>query len=345
MTEEGKEKDKIKVLLVSNISMSATKDQIFTMFQYVGRIEEMKIYPSEANIQLSTTRKSAFIRFDDERAVEVGQHLSNIVLIDQALNCIPWRQSSIPDEQAFLNSGDVTGLGERQLPPHVTNRVQDAGDGTKALLTIDPTLEQLGLPAYPPLPADTDQAKVEEIRRTVYVGNLPKSIDGQKVLDFFNCYVGEIDEAHHVDEPDDGASEVNDTIKILGQRTRGTPLGKRLPSRRLDLVMYLRMATGSDSLPCAYAYIEFSQQPSVSIALQNNGLEFEGRPLKIVHSRVAIIKPQQKTDAQALEEIEDAIRMGKTGGGGEGNLTTLALFYKVYQKLEHFQRFFPTDQK
>ena len=60
------------------------------------------------------------------------------------------------------------------------------------LLTIDPTLEQLGLPAYPPLPADTDQAKVEEIRRTVYVGNLPKNIDGQKVLDFFNCYVGEV---------------------------------------------------------------------------------------------------------------------------------------------------------
>lgn len=43
MTEEGKEKDKIKVLLVSNISMSATKDQVFTMFQYVGRIEEMKV--------------------------------------------------------------------------------------------------------------------------------------------------------------------------------------------------------------------------------------------------------------------------------------------------------------
>ena len=50
-------------------------------------------------------------------------------------------------------------------------------------------------------------------------------------------------------------------------------------------VMYLRMATGPDSLPCAYAYIEFSQQPSVPVALQNNGLEFEGRPLKIVHSR------------------------------------------------------------
>lgn len=36
-------KEKIKILQVSNISVSATKDQIFTMFQYIGRIEEMKV--------------------------------------------------------------------------------------------------------------------------------------------------------------------------------------------------------------------------------------------------------------------------------------------------------------
>lgn len=60
------------------------------------------------------------------------------------------------------------------------------------LITVDPTLEQLGLPAYPPLPADTDSAKVEEIRRTVYVGNLPKGVDGNEVLELFNMYFGEV---------------------------------------------------------------------------------------------------------------------------------------------------------
>lgn len=134
------------------------------------------------------------------------------------------------------------------------------------LLTVDPTLEQLGLPAYPTLPGDTDPAKVEEIRRTIYVGNLPKGVDGQAVADFFNMF-GE--------------------------------------------VMYVRMAQVPDTLPCAYAYVEFSQQTSVPIALQNNGTEFNGRALKIQHSRVAIIKPQQKTSEQAVEEIEEAIRMGK----------------------------------
>lgn len=60
------------------------------------------------------------------------------------------------------------------------------------ILTIDPNLEQLGLPSYPPLPANTDPAKIEEIRRTIYVGNIPKGTDGQAIVDFFNNNIGEV---------------------------------------------------------------------------------------------------------------------------------------------------------
>ncbi|KJH41730.1 hypothetical protein DICVIV_12291, partial [Dictyocaulus viviparus] len=267
MGADGK-KEKIRILQVSNISVTATKDQIFTMFQYIGRIEEMKVYPSDMNITSATTSKCAFIKYDDDRAVEVGQHLTNTVLIDRAVVCAPYLQSVIPDEATFTNTGGPVTAGQRQLPPHVTNRVQELEDGTSVLLTADPQMEALGLPSYPPLPGNTDLAKVEEIRRTIYVGNLPKGVDGQVVLDFFNSYVGE--------------------------------------------VMYLRMAIAPDTLPCAYAYVEFTNQTSVPIALQNNGIDFQGRPLRIQHSRVAIIKPQAKSADQALEEVEEAIRMGKS---------------------------------
>lgn len=60
------------------------------------------------------------------------------------------------------------------------------------LFTVDPTLTALGLPVYPALSATTDPAKVEEIRRTVYVGNIPKNCTGEEVMQFFNDNIGEV---------------------------------------------------------------------------------------------------------------------------------------------------------
>lgn len=33
---------------------------------------------------------------------------------------------------------------------------------------------------------------MEEIRRTVYVGNLPKDVDPKQLVDFFTAYIGEV---------------------------------------------------------------------------------------------------------------------------------------------------------
>ncbi|VDN35922.1 unnamed protein product [Gongylonema pulchrum] len=69
--------------------------------------------------------------------------------------------------------------------------------------------------------------------------------------------------------------------------------------------MYLRMTSGTENLPCAYAYIEFTNQPTVPIALQNNGIEFKGRCLRfafldlilaVVHIPATII-PKYRAEA------------------------------------------------
>ena len=51
--------------------------------------------------------------------------------------------------------------------------------GAQVITTIDPRLTALGLPQYPPLPANMDPTKIEEIRRTVYVGNLDSTVDNR----------------------------------------------------------------------------------------------------------------------------------------------------------------------
>lgn len=170
----------------------------------------------------STPQKFAYIEFEDEKSVELGQHLTNMVLIDRAVVCVPSMDGKrlfqchclsceisdvIPTEEACLAAGGPSMRGQRSLPAHVTNKVHDCGDGTQVvsqlheelltinpfqILTTDPNLEQLGLPPYPHLPGNTDPAKIEEIRRTIYVGNIPKGTEGQAIVDFFNNNIGEV---------------------------------------------------------------------------------------------------------------------------------------------------------
>ena len=44
------------------------------------------------------------------------------------------------------------------------------------ITTYDPRLTALGLSQYPALPGTTDTTKIEEIRRTIYIYNLDKSV-------------------------------------------------------------------------------------------------------------------------------------------------------------------------
>uniref|UniRef100_A0A1I8BPM3 RRM domain-containing protein n=1 Tax=Meloidogyne hapla TaxID=6305 RepID=A0A1I8BPM3_MELHA len=183
----------IRVLNVSNISPAATKEQILTLFAYIGRIDDFKLYPSDFSLaQTSQQPKCAFVKFEDKRSVEVGQHLTNTVFLDRALICVQGQSNELPDEETAVQNGSLALPGQRQLPPHISNQVQDLGEGQKMIVTIDPNLTALGLPTYPPLPPTTEPSKVEEIRRTVYVGNLPKGCDGEELLNFFNASIGEV---------------------------------------------------------------------------------------------------------------------------------------------------------
>lgn len=53
-------------------------------------------------------------------------------------------------------------------------------------------MSALGLPPYPPLPPNSEPSKIEEIRRTVYVGNLEKDCNGDDLMNFFNTNIGEV---------------------------------------------------------------------------------------------------------------------------------------------------------
>ncbi|CAM4536733.1 unnamed protein product [Leuciscus chuanchicus] len=117
--------------------------------------------------------------------------------------------------------------------------------------------------SQPPLMGNVDPSKIDEIRRTVYVGNLnSQSTTAEQLLEFF---------------------------KQVGD------------------VKFVRMA-GDETQPTRFAFVEFSDQDSVSRALTFNGVMFGDRPLKINHSNNAIVKPPELTPQAAAKELEDVMK-------------------------------------
>ncbi|XP_067139646.1 splicing regulatory glutamine/lysine-rich protein 1 isoform X3 [Centruroides vittatus] len=181
------------VIQVTNVAPAATLDQMQTLFSFLGEVDEIKMYPAE-DCPLQPSSRICYVRYADKTSVGVAQHLTNTVFIDRALIVVPVADGIIPDETKAMAiaspSPNVSGMvnsGQSQL----MNQVVSGVGGSQVITTIDPHLTALGLPQYPPLPANMDPTKIEEIRRTVYVGNLDSTVTAEGLLKFFN-QIGEV---------------------------------------------------------------------------------------------------------------------------------------------------------
>lgn len=124
--------------------------------------------------------------------VPAAQHLTNTVFIDRALIVLPHPSNDIPDEQKALeltNNGTVVpGLyaSEPKLPANVVNTIEGIPPN-HFISTMDPKLEGNNLPLYPPLPGHLDCRRIEEIRRTLVIGNLSSTITEGHIIEFFGA--------------------------------------------------------------------------------------------------------------------------------------------------------------
>ncbi|XP_078658102.1 uncharacterized protein LOC144903619 isoform X11 [Branchiostoma floridae x Branchiostoma belcheri] len=333
-----------KVIQVTNVAPAATKEQMQTLFSFLGKIDEIKLYPED--ISVPVTSKVCYVKYDDPTNCGVAQHLTNTVFIDRALIVVPCQDGVIPDEAKALQlaapanavagmipgggapaasallptpapianpllaaagvGGEVLGatLADQDIlgaffPESVSKDVLGSGMGDQpgpggaagAGLgpQYDPALAALGLPQPPPLPGNVDPSKIEEIRRTIYVGNLDSAtVTAEQLLNFFQ-QVGE--------------------------------------------VKYVRMA-GDETQPTRFAFVEFADQTSVAKALQYNGIMFGNRPLKINHSNNAIVKPQTQTPEAQRREIEEAMKRVRDAEA----LITAAIEPEVSEKKEDKRR-------
>lgn len=201
-----------KVVQVTNIAPQATKDQMQTLFGYLGKIEDIRLYPTIRDVSCPVQSRICYVKFVDSATVGIAQHMTNTVFIDRALIVIPVINGDIPDEYYALemtrNGTIVPGfnVNEPKLPPHVVSAFQGTGEN-KVVVTNDPQLVDNGLTPYPPLPAKYDSIKVEETRRTIQVCNIDPSIPPEEIIEFFST-AGEVNYLRMCESPADGSTKV-----------------------------------------------------------------------------------------------------------------------------------------
>ncbi|WAR24472.1 RSP7-like protein [Mya arenaria] len=257
--------DKIdtRIVQVSNIAPNATRDQMKTLFSYLGRIDEMKMYPTEA------------------------------------LVVVPCMEDEIPDEQSALQRAPqaVAGMlpGQPTWPTNVISQLQSVG-GSQVIITNDPRLTALGLSQYPPLPSNTDPGKIEEIRRTVYVSNLDPAVTGEQIMSFFT-QVGEIKYVRMGGEDVEGGKCAY--IEFTDQRSIATALTYNGEAAQREIDEAMKKVKEAQSLITAAADSEVIQGQGqdlagikvdlahVSVVVQGlvAGLGHEGRDLAIGQGR------------------------------------------------------------
>lgn len=227
-----------KVVQVTNIAPQATKDQMQTLFGYLGKIEDIRLYPTIRDVSCPVQSRICYIKFVDTSTVGVAQHMTNTVFIDRALIVIPVINGDIPDEYYALemtrNGTIVPGfnVNEPKLPPHVSNGFQGSGED-RVVVTNDPHLIDNGCTPYPPLPAKYDSIKVEETRRTVQVVNIDPSIPTDEIIQYFS-QAGEVKYLRVCECPSDNTTHVLiefteqpsvvNAMKLNGEEFKGKPL-------------------------------------------------------------------------------------------------------------------------
>ncbi|CAB1445774.1 unnamed protein product [Pleuronectes platessa] len=185
------------VVQVTNLSSAVSSEQMRTLFGFLGDIEELRLYPPD-NAPLSFSSKVCYIKYREPSSVGVAQHLTNTVFVDRALIVVPCAEGKIPEEAKALSllapAAPAPSLipGGGLLPIPSPAPIQTLNLPLVNLIpaaSVDSTASAL---SQPPLMGNVDPSKIDEIRRTVYVGNLnSQTTTADQLLEFFK-QVGEV---------------------------------------------------------------------------------------------------------------------------------------------------------
>lgn len=188
MEKSNQDENNCDIIQVVNICPQVTLEQITTLFGQIDGIDQIKLYSVVKDIYNFGV---CYIKFANPSSSKIAKHLTNVVFIDRPLFVLDYQCDTIPSEEDNLKLFDEYAKYASIFNQDVISYVVTGAGGIQMFATSDPKLAQNNVAPYPNLPLTTDPSKIEEIRRTLYIGNLDSSVPVDKVMEFFSN-IGEV---------------------------------------------------------------------------------------------------------------------------------------------------------
>ena len=112
------ELERTKVIQVTNIAPQATRDQMHTLFSHLGKIEDIRLYPSMRDASVNIQSRVCFVKFLEDTILPSCLHMTNTVFIDRAIIVQRFMNGDIPDELSGLGKYFISFLFSfTKIPP------------------------------------------------------------------------------------------------------------------------------------------------------------------------------------------------------------------------------------
>jgi len=186
---------------VEQVSSLATKAQLDGLFALCGEVSTLQLYTSAADLQLQQLAppRIAYVSFKTEDGALVAQHLVNEPFLDRNMKATRVEEIEPGLTPAEPNAGGVElkglvelmekkrqgvplGMAPGALSGGIQTVVPSGVPMVNSFSKIDTTKTNVENNA--PM-AGVDPRKVDEVKRTVYVGNLAPNITHDALLTFF----------------------------------------------------------------------------------------------------------------------------------------------------------------
>lgn len=83
-----------RVIQVSNVSPAVTKEQLQTLFSFVGTIDDLRLYPSKEHTLDNGTRL-CYVKFVDRSSVGVAMHLNSVQFMERQILIYPMEDDQV----------------------------------------------------------------------------------------------------------------------------------------------------------------------------------------------------------------------------------------------------------